>query len=149
MNNNTLTEEVTILTTWDNEIININYSIEEWLTAKSNSKSSWEDWIYLKSLKRFLKFSAIKDEQWKTKYMVLEAPKKKPKELTPEERKKRDIMIKEMLEKTFEWRKKRFYDRREEILNDLEKEEKNFWMETTKSKIQNYLLLKNKIWKNV
>ena len=49
-----------------------------------------------------------------------------------------------ILAKTFEWRKKRFIERREKIYKDLSKDEKKFNLETTIDKIKEYNLLKNK-----
>jgi len=144
-------QEVTFLTTWDNDIIEIEIDFKTWLKTKNKAKNNWEDWIYLKSHKRYLKFSNIKDEKWKTKYLALEQPKKEIKEITEEERKKIEEFKKTILEKTFEWRKKRFYQEREKILKDLEKKEQYFWLQTTLSKIEEYniLKLKNNLWKNL
>ena len=146
--NNKLIEEITILETWDKEIIQIPFSIEEWLTAKIKAKNSWEDWIFLKSQKRFLKFSNIKDEQWKTKHLSLEAPKEEYKERSPKDRKKIDEAIKKAMKITFDWRKKRFLEYRETILKQLEKQEIWFWLDTTNSKLEDYKKLKILSFKN-
>lgn len=67
-------ESVTLLTTWDNEVIEIPFSFETWLSAKMTAKQNWEDWIYLKKQNRYLKFSNIKDEKGKIKYLALPDP---------------------------------------------------------------------------
>ena len=87
-------KDISILTTWDNEIINVDINIEKWLQLKSEAKSKGEDGIYIQKLQRFIKFSNLKDETGKTLYIALPEPKKEFKELTPQERKDRDVMIK-------------------------------------------------------
>ena len=145
MNNSNLVQEFTIIETWDREIIEINISIENWILWKIKAKNNWEDWIFLKNLKRFLKFSNIKDEKWKTKYLNLEEWKtKKEKRLTKEEMTILKENIKNIMEKTFEWRKKNFIERRKNILNNLWKEEIHFWLKTTNSKLLEYESLRLK-----
>ena len=128
-------QSVTILETWDWEKIEIPFEFEVWLNTKTSAKNNWEDWIYLKSHNRYLKFSNIKDEKGKVKYISLPEPVKEFKELTKEERENRDKMLSEIMEKTYEKRKENFIKRRKEILKELERNEKKFWLETTIEKI--------------
>lgn len=108
-------KEITILTTWDNEEIILEVEFWKWISTKSEAKSKWEDWILIKSLNRYIKFANIKDERWKTQYLALEAPKKEFKWFTPEERKNFNKAKEIILEKTKEWRMKKFIVRRENI----------------------------------
>lgn len=134
-------EAVTLLETRDKEIIEIPYPFETWLNAKSNAKSKWEDWIYLEKEQRYLKFSNIKDEKWKTKYLSLNQPTQY-KEPTQEERETKAKFLKEIYEKTYDSRKKKFIEKRKEILSDLAKKEIEYWLETTESKLTEFNLLK-------
>lgn len=131
-------KEIVILTLWSEEKIEIeNISYENFIKQMEEKKKTGSDWINILSLRRFLKFSAIADIKWKTNYIALEAPKQEYKELTKQEREKRDDYIKKMLEKTFDWRKKKFIlNTRVEILENLAKQERYFWLQTTKEKLQ-------------
>lgn len=141
--------KVTILTTWSDEILEIEAPMQVWMEEKLKAKNKWEDWIYLKKYDRYLKFSNIKDEQGKTKYLALEEAKEEFKEFSPEERKKITEEVKRGLELTREWRLKRFVRRRQEILEQLAKEEKYFDLETTISKLRKYRELnKNNLLNN-
>lgn len=139
-------KNIVILTTWDNEEIIVESDMEQYLIIKSECKSKWEDWIYISKLQRYIKFSNIKNEQWKTQFISemkqIEAPKQI--ELTDDERKARDKMINEMLEKTYEWRKKRFYEERKWILKQLAKSEKRFNLQTTLEKLEELNLFRQK-----
>lgn len=140
---------ITLITTWDNEVIEVEIDFDTWLSKKNEAKKQWLDWVLLKKQKRFVKFANIKDEQWKTRYFEekkrIEAPKR---ELTEEERQKRNKFIIFCLEKTKENRRKNFIEERERILNNLAKMEKSWWMETTKSKLDKlaYYIKQEKIW---
>lgn len=128
-------KDITLLTTWWDEVIELDVNIEHYLHLKSQAKQNWEDWIYIDKYKRFIKFSNLKDEKWKTLYISLPAPEVKLIELTPEEREKRNRMISKIMDKTYEWRKKTFVEDRFEILKRLAEREKNFWLQTTKDKL--------------
>ena len=52
----------------------------------------------------------------------------------------------EALKKTFEWRKKRFIQRRTEMLKRLAEDERDFWLETTLEKLEQFNKLKIKQW---
>jgi hypothetical protein len=52
----------------------------------------------------------------------------------------------EALRKTFEWRKKRFIQRRTEMLKRLAEDERDFWLETTLEKLEQFNKLKIKQW---
>ena len=135
-------KDITIITLWSDEELILDTDFDNWLKSKTNAKNNNEDWILIRKLDRYIKFSNIKDEKGKTQHLSLEAPKKEFKSFTPEERKKRDENIKNILAKTFEWRKKSFLDKRESILKDLEKQEIYFWLETTTQKLKDFSLLK-------
>jgi len=139
-------KDIVILTTWDKEEIIVELNMEDWIMIKSDCKSNWEDWVFINALQRYIKFSNIKNEQWKTQFISdtkkIEAPKKI--ELTPAERKIRDKMISEMLEKTYEWRKKTFFKVREWILKQLAKSEKRFNLQTTLEKLEELNKLRQK-----
>ena len=137
-------KEITILQTWDNEEITLEVEFSKWIATKTEAKSKWEDWILIKSLNRYIKFANIKDERWKTQYLSLEASKKDFKWFTPEERKNFNKAKENILEKTKEWRKKRFLETREKILKQLARDEERFWLDTTISKLEEYNILKNK-----
>jgi hypothetical protein len=47
---------------------------------------------------------------------------------------------------TFEWRKKRFIQRRTEMLKRLAEDERDFWLETTLEKLEQFNKLKIKQW---
>ena len=131
-------KEIVILTLWSEEKIEIeNISYENFIKQMEEKKKAGSDWINISSLRRFLKFSAIADIKWKTNFIALESPKQEYKELTKQEREKRDDYIKKMLEDTFPRRKKNFIlNTRVEILENLAKQERYFWLQTTKEKLQ-------------
>lgn len=137
-------KEITLITTWDNEVIELNASFDEWIKSKNWAKAKWEDWFKPKWVDRYIKFANIKDERWKTQYLALEAPKKEFKLFTPEERKNFNKAKEIILEKTKEWRMKKFIAKRENILKQLARDEERFWLETTISKLEEYKILKNK-----
>lgn len=129
-------EEVTILTLKNNEKIELPINIDKYLELEKELKANKEQGIYIKSLKRQITFFNIIDIQGKTKHLSLEAPKKEYKEPTPEEKIKHIAFVKEMLEKTYDWRKKRFRERRDKILKSLAQEELKFKLETTLNKLK-------------
>lgn len=137
-------KEITLITTWDNEIIELNASFKEWIDSKNWAKARWEDWFKPKWVDRYIKFANIKDERWKTQYLALEAHKKDFKWFTPEERKNFNKAKEIILEKTKEWRMKKFIAKRENILKQLAKDEARFGLETTLKQLQEYKILKNK-----
>ena len=142
--NNNLKQEVTILKTWKWEELEIDMKYEDFLILEWNAKTQWVDWFNSTKYRRFIKFSAIEDKIWKTKYLALEAPKEEYKEKTPEEREKIAETIKNAMEMTESGRKKRFYERRKELLEYLAKSEKMFWMETTLEKLDKYNKIKTR-----
>jgi len=132
-------KDITVLTTWADETIEIKSNIEHWLMVKNEAKWNWEDWIYIEDLKRFIKFSNIKDEQGRTLYIALPTPKtekKDIKDMTPEQRKERQELLDRIWEQTKDWRKKKFIESRKEILKRLAVDEDRHWLETTRSKLQ-------------
>ena len=137
-------KEITLITTWDNEVIELNASFKEWTDSKNWCKARWEDWFKPKWVDRYIKFANIKDERWKTQYLALEATKKEFKWFTPEERKNFNRAKEIILEKTKEWRMKKFIAKRENILKQLAKDEERFGLETTLKQLQEYKILKNK-----
>lgn len=142
-------KDIVIITTWDNEDIIIEFWMEQWLMVKSECKSKWEDWIVINALNRFIKFSNIKNEQWKTRYISLPSPKEvKNINLTPEQRVKRDKMIAEMLEKTYSNRRKTFLETRKDILKQLAKSERRFKLQTTENKLEELNILRQKAINN-
>lgn len=131
-----LKKEVTILTLRDWEKIVLPLGIEEYLSIEAEAKANKEQGVFIKHLKREINFYNIMDKQGKTHHLSLEAPKKEYKEPTPEERAEFKKFQKEMLEKTYENRKKRFKVSRDIILKDLAKKELNFKFETTLNKLK-------------
>jgi len=110
--------------------------IEQFLQMQREDMTAWIKEFYISSLKRTISYSDIKGKQWKTNYLSIEAPKKEFKESTPEERKARDKMLSEMLEKTYEARKKNFTIERQRILKELAKTEARFNLQTTQDKLE-------------
>lgn len=144
MNNNNLKKEVTILKTWKWEEFEIEMNYEDFLALENTLKNNWEDWFNSKKYRRFIKFSSIEDKIWKTKFLSLPSPRVEKKLYTEEDkRKSRELHIR-ILEETKDSRKKKFLKRRDEILKRLEINEKYFWLETTKSKLEEYFKLKAK-----
>lgn len=138
---------ITILETRDKEFIEIQIDIEKRLQIKSEAKSKWEDWIFIKWLKRFIKFSNIKDERGKMQYISLPSPEIKPrdiKEMTEEERKNRKILLDKIWEETKEGRKKKFIEQRKDILKRLEVSEKRHWIQTTLNKLEELNVFRKK-----
>ncbi len=137
------TKEITILTTWKWEVFEIEMKYEDYLVLEKNCKAKREDWFNSSKYRQFIKFSSIESIKWKTLYLALPEPKK-PK-LTKKDMQVIQAEIKRWLEITFEGRKKRFLDRREETLKQLEKEEKYFDLETTIFKLNDYNKVKNEL----
>jgi len=139
-------QDITILTLWSNETVIVKMDIEDFIQMQKQDLMDWEKEFYIASLRRTITYSDIKWKQWKTNFIsdtkLIEAPKKI--ELTDDERKARDKMINEMLEKTYEWRKKTFFKTREWILKDLAKAEKRFDLQTTLEKIEELNKLRQK-----
>lgn len=121
---------------------------EDFLELEKHTKSKWEDGFNSKKYRRYIKFASIRDKIWKTRYLSLEAPKETPRELTTMERKEIDKVIEGAMKKTYDARKKMFYERRREVLKKLEKEEIYFKMDTTINKLEEYMQLKLENAKN-
>jgi len=137
-------KNITILTLWDWERIIIEMDIENFIEMQREDLSIGMKEFYISYLKRTICYSDIKWKQWKTNYIALEAPKQEFKESTPEERKARDKMLAEMLEKTYNARKKNFITERNRILFELAKTEKRFDFQTTIEKLEDYNKIKQK-----
>ncbi len=137
-------KEITLIKTFDNNEYQIQINIRDWNKLVSDTKAKWENKIFLKDYNENLYFSQIKYEKWKTQYLALEAPKKEFKWFTPEERKNFNKAKEIILEKTKEWRMKKFIIKRENILKQLARDEERFWLETTISKLEEHKILKNK-----
>lgn len=132
-------KEIIILTTWGwKDIYHIDWNIKDYMNMKTQAKQNWEDWFWSEKYQTFIKFASLEKEQGKTQYIALPEPKQEKKELTPKERQARDKMLKEILDKTYNNRKKKFIERRAILLRDLAKEEQGFWLETTLNKLQQY-----------
>lgn len=128
------TKEITILITWKGFVYELEESIEDYLTMKSYQKSIWEDGFKSNKYREYIKFANLSSEKWRTLYIALPEPKKKL-EMTDKEREETQEFIKNVMKRTEEWRKKRFLEQRQEILQNLANREKSFWMDTTLSKI--------------
>jgi len=131
-------KEIVILTTWDNEIYELDWNIEDYLNTKEEMQKNWKDWFFSKKYNEVLKYNRFKSEKWKTLYLTLEAPKEVKKIFTTEERKKFEETKKKALQITFEWRKKSFLKRRDDILKKLAKDEERFWLLTTLKKLDEF-----------
>lgn len=118
----------------------INKAIDEAISIKRN-------YITIDYLDRDIYFNYIKDKRKKVKYLALEAPKKEFKWFTPEERKNFNKTKEIILEKTKEWRMKKFLIRKENILKQLARDEERFWLETTLNKLKEINNLKLELWK--
>lgn len=133
-------KDITILTTWDNEIIELPISFGDWINAKTSAKMNWDDWILIKNRTRYLKFATLKDEVWKTKYLELPQSEKKKIQYSDQQleemRIKKEKFIKKCLEISENSRRKNFIDDRNLILQNLAKREKYWWMTTTLEMIE-------------
>jgi len=111
----------------------INNAIDEAIKVKRN-------YITINSLDRDIYFNYIKDKREIVRHLALETKeeKKEFKELTEEERIKRDEFLKKIFKDTEKWRKKKFIERRMDILNRLASDEIRYGLETTKSKIEKF-----------
>jgi len=141
-------KDITILTLWNEEKVIVDMNIEAFIEMQKEDKSLWEKEFYIYKLQRTITYSDIKGKQWKTNYLALPEPKKEYKEPTPEERKARNKMLKEMLDKTYEARKKTFSIERKRILKELAKAEKRFSLQTTIDKLEELNKFRQKEIKN-
>lgn len=161
-------KHVTIIKTWAWEELEIDKTPEEFNFIYENALNSWVAGIYLTSAERFLNFKSIETfygkrkrlelpeairmprlyEMWsEEKRILLEKNPEKYYEMErqDEERKqKNQEVITPILEKSFENRKKKFLLEREKILKDLEKREIKFGLESSKKKLEEFKILKNK-----
>lgn len=164
-------KHITILTTWEDEKLTIDIEFKKWLEVKSEAKSKWEDWIFLQAYQRYIKFSNLKDERWKTQYLSLPEPKeeslsmlwslekKKLLENNPNKYYELERKDKERRRKIAEYvknnnniielRKKNFLEKRAEILKRLAFEEKELWFDTTISKLEELENFKKQEIKNL
>lgn len=163
MNNNCV-GRITVLQTWDWEEFELNLEYDNFLELYN----SWAEGVNLSEYKRFLKFSNLKTfferkvwlslpeakkqkklyEMWsEEKRILLEKNPEKYYEMKrqdEERRQKIQEVIAPILEKSFENRKKKFLIEREKILKDLEKRELKFGLESSKKKLEEFKILKNK-----
>lgn len=157
----------TIIKTWNWEEIEIDRTPEEFNNFYENALNAWIAGFFIKSKDIFLNFKSIESFYWKREKLELPEPKvlrlyemwseekrilleKNPEkyyelERQDEERRKNlKKVLAPILEKSFENRKKRFLEEREKILKDLEKRELKFWLESTRKKLEEFKILKNK-----
>lgn len=132
-------KDIVFVTTWDNQVFEIDINIEVWLNSIRDLQNNWEKKIYLTKYNETLYFSNIKSEKWKTQFLNLSEPKKENRLYTEEEKENSRKIIEKAYKITFEWRKKSFIKKRDEILLQLERDEKRFWLKTTLSKLQNII----------
>lgn len=160
-------KQVTIIKTWSWEELEIDKTPEEFNFLYENALNSWVSWIFISSEQRFLNFKSIETFYWKKEKILLEEPKtlrlyelwseekrilleKNPEKYyemekqDKERRQKLQEVITPILEKSFENRKKKFLLEREKILKDLEKREIKFGLESSKKKLEEFKILKNK-----
>lgn len=141
-------KNITILILWNDEKVIVEMDIEEFIEMQKEDLSLWEKEFYLSQLKRTISYSDIKGKQWKTQYIALSEPKKESKEPTAQERIERDKMISEMLDKTYENRRKTFLGTRKDILKQLAKSERRFKLQTTEEKLEELNILRQKAINN-
>ena len=142
------TKNITIITTFDGEVFEIEKSLDDWLRITEKYQALGKKKILLEKYDFVLYFSTIKSERGKTQYLALPEPEKEKrlafmssteqdrlKQTNPKkynELKKRDEEIRKKIEETAKKygenmeknRKKRFLKEREEILKNLAKREK-------------------------
>lgn len=158
---------------WE-QIILDNISEKEFDEAESRSKMDWKKYVFIKKLSRRIYFNYIQNayERWlfpkqeeqkkiwtnkknisllgmsstEQKKMEKENPEKYYKMYNEENENRKQIQrkISIALEKTYDGRKKRFLERRVDILKKLADEEEKFELDTTISKIKEYDKLKVK-----
>lgn len=141
-------KEITILTSWKGEIYEIDWNIKAYINMKTQAKQNWEDWFWSEKYQTFIKFASLEKEQGKTNYLTIEAPNQTI-EPTQEEIKIKADFLRDIHKKTYDTRKKKFIEKRKQILSDLAKKELEYELETTESKLEEYNLLKtkSKLWK--
>lgn len=136
-------KEITFLPTWDWSIIyELDWSIEDYVEMKKKIKEEWWDSFRSDKYRTEIKFNSIQNPRGKTQYIALEAPKEEYKEKTVAEREKIAETIRKAYKTTEEGRKKRFIERKQEILLELEKKELEFWLDSTLEKLKDYNKLK-------
>jgi len=129
-------KDITILQSWGwKDIYHIDWNIKDYMNMKTQAKQNWEDWFWSEKYQTFIKFASLEKEQGKTQYLSIEATKQEFKESTPEEREKFEKFKHAMLKETYEWRKRKFHEKRKEILEQLARDEKRFELETTLDKL--------------
>ena len=161
-------KQITVIRTWSWEELEIDKTPEEFNFIYENALNSGTSGVFISSAQRFLNFKSIETFYWKRVRLSLGEPKRELKlyemwseakkillEKNPEKyylleredqerRQKLQKVIAPILEKTFESRKKKFLESRENILKDLERRELYFGLASTKKKLEEYLILKNK-----
>lgn len=164
MNSNNIGK--TIIQTWDDEFYIIDVWYEDFLEFINNQKNLWQDWFNSQKYQTFIKFKNIKSISWDKKILKLPPREAKFYELSHTEKQEllerdpekyyrlesedieRRRKIQAVIEKipwlSEEEKMKRRLERRNEILKDLEKMERSWWIETTLSKLEKYNILINK-----
>lgn len=128
---------------WDKYTINMDYLV--FCNMELEKKKLWEEYLRLLDYNTSIKWNSIKKTSWSKLYMwidenesdnILKLERWKVIERTPEERKAMADKLRKLAWITFEDRKKKFYQKRLDILAQLAKEEEYFELETTISKVE-------------
>lgn len=151
--------DITILTLWDWEKINVNMHINDFLDMQKTDVKSWRKEFYISDLLRTINYSDIKWKQWKTQYIALPEPEKPKTLLTMSDTEKKNLqkndpdiyyqmeqeekkhranrnkIIKDLMENSKERRTKKFMEERTIDLKKLAATERSFWLKTTESKL--------------
>jgi len=125
----------TVLVMNDWEEIFVEHTKEEINTAIDQAIAVKRNYITITHLDRDIYFNYIKDKKNKVRYLAIEAPQKEYKEPTQQEREDFEKFQKDFKIRTYETRKKNFRIKRDKILHDLQKEEKEFWLESVLNKL--------------
>lgn len=134
-------KEITILTSWCwKNIYEIDWSVEDYLVMQSQVKTEWENWFWSSKYREKIKFSNIATEKGKTLHLALPEPEIiRTDNQLKQDRINLEKIHKKFLEENKDYRIRKFLEKRKSILEQLAKEEKSFNLETTNSKVQQYL----------
>ena len=110
-------------------------NIEDFLKMQSEDKANWINEFLVTKLQRSVTYTNIKDKQWKTQYLSIEAPKNEP---TQAEKDKSAVILRELAKKAEVNKLARFIEKRNTILERLRLEEVRLWEMTTVDKIECY-----------
>jgi len=131
------------LTYFDKSVYIINWITEDdFDEMEDDIKEWWKNYFKSEKYRKRIYFHQLIWVDWISKTKAIEAPKIEYKEKNTEEREKLDNHIKDVLAKTYDWRKKNFYKKREKILERLAIDEASFNMETTLDQLEDYKQLK-------